>query len=217
VAEGGEAPEVHGHPHLGESPWVMLAPMLILAVLAIGAGFFANPPVDIGISDKHEFGHFATGNESVFIDDLADEHAVEEAIEHAGASPKFNWNVAILSSAVALLGIYLAYLMYGSKKVSPESMANRTRPVYTLLYRKYFMDELYEQWIVKRFFYGGVVRAADWFDRSVIDATNVQLGIWTNRIGRGLGQVQNGQTQVAGLAISVGVVASIAAFLVWGS
>jgi len=101
--------------------------------------------------------------------------------------------------------------------VSPESMANRTRPVYTLLYRKYFMDELYEQWIVQRFFYGGIVRAADWFDRSVIDATNVQLGIWTSRIGRGLGQVQNGQTQVAGLAISVGVVASIAAFLVWGS
>jgi NADH-quinone oxidoreductase subunit L len=217
IADGGEAPEVHGHPHLGESPWVMLAPMLILAVLAIGAGFFANPPIDIGISDKHELGHFVTGNKSVFIDDLGDHHAVEEAVKHAGESPQFNWNVAILSSAVALLGIYLAYLMYGSNKVSPESMANRTRPVYTLLYRKYFMDELYEQWIVQRFFYGGVVRATDWFDRSFIDAANVQLGIWTSRVGRGLGQVQNGQTQVAGLAISVGVVASIAAFLVWGS
>ena len=217
LADGGEAPEVHGHPHLGESPWVMLAPMLILAVLAIGAGFFANPPVDIGVSDKHEFGHFVTGNENVFISDIGDDHAVEAAVEHAGASPEFNWNVAILSSAVALLGIYLAYLMYGSKKVSPESMANQTRPVYTLLYRKYFMDELYEQWIVQRFFYGGVVRATDWFDRSIIDAANVQLGIWTSRVGRGLGQVQNGQTQVAGLAISVGVVASIAAFLVWGS
>ena len=217
IADGGEAPEVHGHPHLGESPWVMLAPMLILAVLAIGAGFFANPPIDIGISDKHELGHFVTGNKSVFIDDLGDHHAVEEAVKHAGESPQFNWNVAILSSAVALLGIYLAYLMYGSNKVSPESMANRTRPVYTLLYRKYFMDELYEQWIVQRFFYGGVVRATDWFDRSFIDAANVQLGIWTSRVGKGLGQVQNGQTQVAGLAISVGVVASIAAFLVWGS
>lgn len=217
MADGGEAPEVHGHPHLGESPWVMLAPMLILAVLAIGAGFFANPPIDIGITDKHEFGHFVTGNKSVFINDLGDGHAVEEAVKHAGESPEFNWNVAILSSTVALLGIYLAYLMYGSKKVSPESMANRTRPVYTLLYRKYFMDELYEQWIVQRFFYGGVVRVTDWFDRTVVDAANVQLGIWTSRVGRGLGQVQNGQTQVAGLAISVGVVASIAAFLVWGS
>ena len=217
MADGGEAPEVHGHPHLGESPWVMLAPMLILAVLAIGAGFFANPPIDIGITDKHEFGHFVTGNKSVFINDLGDGHAVEEAVKHAGESPEFNWNVAILSSTVALLGIYLAYLMYGSNKVSPESMANRTRPVYTLLYRKYFMDELYEQWIVQRFFYGGVVRATDWFDRTVVDAANVQLGIWTSRVGRGLGQVQNGQTQVAGLAISVGVVASIAAFLVWGS
>jgi NADH-quinone oxidoreductase subunit L len=217
VADGGEAPEVHGHPHLGESPWVMLAPMVILAVLAVGAGFLANPPVDIGVSDKHEFGHFATGNEIVFIDELADEDKVHEAIEHAGAAPEFNWNVAVASSAVALIGIYLAYLMYGSKKVSPESMANRARPVYTLLYRKYFMDELYEDWIVKRFFYGGVVRAADWFDRNVIDAVNVKLGLWTGQVGKGLGQVQNGQTQVAGLAISVGVVASIAAFLVWGS
>jgi|TARA_B100001964_G_C14253670_1_gene611205 NADH-quinone oxidoreductase subunit L len=217
VADGGEAPEVHGHPHLGESPWVMLCPMLVLAVLAVGAGFLANPPVDIGVSDKHEFGHFATGNEIVFIDDLHDAHEVEEAVEHAGASPEFNWNVAIVSSAVALIGIYLAYLMYGSKKVSSEHMASRVRPVYTLLYRKYFMDELYEDWIVKRLFYGGIVLATDWFDRSAIDAVNVKLGIWTGRIGKGLGQVQNGQMQVAGLAISVGVVASIAAFLVWGS
>jgi NADH-quinone oxidoreductase subunit L len=218
VADGGEAPEVHGHPHLGESPWVMLCPMLVLAVLAVGAGFVANPPVDIGVSDKHEFGHFATGNEIVFIDDdLHDAHEVEEAVEHAGASPEFNWNVAIVSSAVALIGIYLAYLMYGSKKVSSENMASRVRPVYTLLYRKYFMDELYEDWIVKRLFYGGIVLATDWFDRSAIDAVNVKLGIWTGRIGKGLGQVQNGQMQVAGLAISVGVVASIAAFLVWGS
>ena len=215
--EEGKAPEVHGHPHLGESPWVMLAPMLVLAVLAVGAGFLANPPVDIGVSDKHEFGHFATGNEIVFIDDLTDEHEVEEAVEHAGASPEFNWNVAILSSAVALIGIYLAYLMYGARKVSPESMASRARPIYTLLYRKYFMDELYEDWLVRRFFYGGVVRATDWFDRTVVDAANVKLGVWTGRVGRGLGQVQNGQTQVAGLAVSVGVVASIAAFLVWGS
>ena len=55
-----------------------------------------------------------------------------------------------------------------------------------------------------------------WAGRSVIDATNVMIGLWTGRIGRGLGQAQNGQMQVAGLAISVGVVASIAAFLVWG-
>ena len=217
VAEGGEAPEVHGHPHLGESPWVMLAPMLVLGVLAVGAGFLANPPVDIGISDKHEFGHFVTGNTDVFVADAHDDHAVEEALEHAGESPQFNWTVAIISTAVALSGIFLAYLMYSIKKVSPESMADRTRPVYTLMYRKYFMDELYEGWIVQRLFYGGVVRAADWFERSIIDAVNVKLGIWTARVGKGLGEVQNGQTQMAGLAISVGVVASIAAFLVWGS
>ncbi|MCH7594655.1 MAG: NADH-quinone oxidoreductase subunit L [Chloroflexi bacterium] len=207
-AEGGEPPEVHGHPHLGESPWMMLAPMLVLAVLAIGAGFLANPPVDLGVIDKHEFGHFMTQNETVFVD----EHAVEEA----GASPTFNWNVAILSSTVAILGIYLAYLMYGSKKVSPDDMATRVRPAYTLLYRKYYMDELYEQWIVRRIFYGGIVRATDWFDRSVIDATNVKMGVWTGWFGKGLGYIQNGQMQVAGLAISFGVVVSIAAFLVWG-
>jgi hypothetical protein len=115
---------------------------------------------------------------------------VEEAVEHAGASPTFNWNVAVLSSVVALLGIYLAYLMYGSKKVSPESMANRTRPVYTLLYRKYFMDELYEQWIVQRFFYGGVVRATWYLDqpcreRSRAGSERADTGRRTGDLGRG--------------------------------
>ncbi|MFP6678897.1 MAG: NADH-quinone oxidoreductase subunit L [Dehalococcoidia bacterium] len=217
TAAGGEAPEVHGHPHLGESPWVMIAPMLVLGVLAIGAGFLANPPVDIGVTDKHEFGHFVTTNANVFVENVDDEHAVEEALKHAGESPKFNWSVAIVSSAVAFIGIFLAYLMYGARKVSPESLADRTRPIYTLMYRKYFMDELYEGWIVKRLFYGVVVTASDWFDRNVIDAVNVKFGIWTARVGKGLALAQNGQTQMAGLAISLGVVASIAAFLVWGT
>ena len=217
TAAGGEAPEVHGHPHLGESPWVMIAPMLVLGVLAIGAGFLANPPVDIGVTDKHEFGHFVTTNANVFVENVDDEHAVEEALKHAGESPKFNWSVAIVSSAVAFIGIFLAYLMYGARKVSPESLADRTRPIYTLMYRKYFMDELYEGWIVKRLFYGVMVTASDWFDRNVIDAVNVKFGIWTARVGKGLALAQNGQTQMAGLAISLGVVASIAAFLVWGT
>ncbi len=207
--EGGTPPPVHGTPHLAESPMVMILPILVLGILAVIAGFAANPTVDIGIADKHELGHFVTTNETVFRDEAAE--------EHAGSSPAFNFGVAGASTAVAGLGILLAYLMYGSRRVSPERLAGGAlRPVYTLFYRKYYMDELYERVIVGRAFYGWLTGSMDWLDRNVIDNANVKLGVWAGRFGRGLGQLQNGQTQVAGLAISVGVVTAVGAYLIWG-
>lgn len=208
LKKAGETPPPgQGHTHLAESPWIMVAPIVVLAIMAIGAGFFTNPPVDVGINDKHGLGEFLTHNEDVF-------HTEEDA-KHAGAEPHFIWPIAIGSTVLALAGIGLAYVMYGAGKISPGSVGRRLSLVHRLLFRKYYVDELYEDQVVRGVFYRGLVRSLGWVDRNWLDNANVQLSMWTGRFGRGLAMVQNGQTQTYVLVMALGAVVAVAAILVW--
>jgi len=208
-AEGGAPPEVHHKPHLGESPWVMVGPMVVFAVLAIVVGFLVNPPADIGVAEKHAMASFLTSNESVF--------PTHEAKVHAGGEPELNLWVAGGSTVLALAGVLLAYLMYVKVVTSPASVSRRFRRIHTLLLRKYYFDELYEDVLVRQLFYGKLAGAADWFDRNWIDSINGKLAAWVGRLGSDLRQVQSGQVQTYGLGIVGGVILAVAAFLIWGT
>jgi hypothetical protein len=54
-------------------------------------------------------------------------------------------------------------------------------------------------------------------DKYWIDNVNVRVTGWTGSLGRGLTQLQNGQTQAYALAIAAGILVTIAAFLIWGA
>jgi NADH-quinone oxidoreductase subunit L len=181
---------------------------MVLAVLAIGIGFFSNPVVEIGSIDKHAFAHYVTvNNHDVF--------PTHEAAEHAGAAPEFNYIVAGISTVLALAGIGLAYLMYIKGSISPAEMGSRFQPIYKLMFRKYYFDEAYENIIVRKGFYTYVADALRWFDEHWIDNANVHLSNWVSRIGKSGALVQNGQTQTYAVGMVIGVVAVVAAFLLW--
>ncbi len=206
---GDPVPVGSTHSHFGESPWLMVGPIMLLAVLAIGIGFFSNPVVEIGSIDKHAFAHFVTvENHEVF--------PTHEAAEHAGAAPVFNYVVAGISTVLAIAGIGLAYLMYIKGSISPTAMGDRFQPIYKLMFRKYYFDELYENVIVRKGFYKYVADALRWFDEHWIDNANVHLSNWVSRIGKSGALIQNGQTQTYAVGMVVGVVAVVAAFLLWG-
>ena len=194
-------PEAHAeHPvDVHESPGTMVWPLIILAVPAALAGILANSVFNLGIIPAHWMSHFLDYNEAVQVE-----------------TAKFNLLIAALSTVVALLGIGLAYLMYISRAISPEGMGRALRPVHTLLYRKYFMDELYEDVIVKRGFYGGVAYVLDWVDTSVVDKIANFCGWLGANTGTALRQVQTGQLQAYGMGISVGVLIIFAIFLFLG-
>jgi len=107
-----------GHePH--ESPAVMTIPLILLAILAIGAGFLFTP-------FNPWFGEWLTG--------AAEEHT--------------NWTVIILSNLVGLLGIGLGYLMYIRRSISSDVISSRAPGLYRLVNNKYYMDELYQYMII---------------------------------------------------------------------
>ena len=193
---GDEAEGLHlGHVSLRESPFVMVVPMAILAVLAILVGFIANPLVDLGFVSKHWFTHFmGEGWVTVNI-------------------PSFDILLAVVSTAVAVAGIYVAYMMYYRQQWSPEAMGQRFKMAYTTLSRKYYFDELYEEILVRRLFYNGAAHILDWVDKNVVDWVADRIGWLGANVGTPLRQLQTGQLQQYGAAISAGILIMLGLYL----
>jgi len=190
----------HGEPH--ESPLVMLFPMVILALFAIGAGW-----------------SFWAGGAAKFLGEGSyaglpgapwEPHAFFALFSKAVEEP-----LPLIALAVALGGILLAYAIYSAKWISSEKIGQIFAPVYTLLSRKYFMDELYEQVIVVRVLVNGIFRQIQLFDTYVVDGIVNGMGKITVKASGILRRSQTGQLQGYGLAIVVGIVIIMAVFFAY--
>ena len=182
-----EPPDPAVGVHLSESPAVIVGPIAVLGVASVLAGFVANPTTDLGFIPIHWLTDFL-GHGPVDLEPEA-----------------FNVGLAAASSAVALAGIVLAYAMYSAGWVSPQRVGQRLRLAYLLLAGKYFIDEAYEDYLVRRSFYGGLARSLDWADKSIVDRIVNYVGWLGINVGSALRQLQTGQLQGYGLAISVGI------------
>ncbi|MEA3509237.1 MAG: NADH-quinone oxidoreductase subunit L, partial [candidate division NC10 bacterium] len=69
--------------------------------------------------------------------------------EGHGAVSTLALPLAVLSLLVAVAGIGVAYLLYLKWRDLPELLAARFQHVYQILYHKYYVDELYQDWIVR--------------------------------------------------------------------
>ncbi len=157
----------HHPPH--ESPPVMTLPLVALAAGAILLGF-------IGTPIWPWFQSFLGG-----------EHLSFEASRALGGGLP---QMMLLSTAVVFLGIGLGYWLYGRRPPSSPSQLDvleRAWPnVYTLLSKKYFVDEAYEWTVVG--FNAWWSKACDWLDRWVWNgvvqlAALAALGLaWVDRL-----------------------------------
>ncbi len=164
--------EAEGHPH--ESPPVMTVPMWILAILSIVAGFLF----------KGTFEHLFGG---------AVAHGAEpaaEAVAHAGG----HTTVALVSLAFALAGILLAWLIYQKEAISHERLRESLKPLYIMLQRKYWLDDL-AYFMYRRVLVDGLAFLIGWFDRYIVDGI-VNFVTWlTKQSGILLRSLQNGKVQ----------------------
>jgi NADH-quinone oxidoreductase subunit L len=123
--------ETYEHAH--ESPWVMLVPLIILALGAIVAGF-AFQYLFIG----HDYQAFWRA--SLFQGkDNHIMHAMHEVPEWVTWSP----------TLAMLAGVGLAYLYYIAVPSLPAATARALRPLYLFLLNKWYFDELYD-WLFVR-------------------------------------------------------------------
>ena len=187
----GGSPEAHGHPH--ESPPVMVVPMVILAVLAVVSGFW-NVTGQFGVFMGHGETHgFAEGFFGILTHSLP-------------------W----VSLMMAGLGILLAYAIYSAKWLSAERVGSWFKPLYTLFYRKYWFDELYEGVLVRMALINGFFAGLQQFDTHAVDGTVNGIADGTIAGGRALRRAQTGQLQLYGLVIGIGILAIILSVYFFG-
>jgi NADH-quinone oxidoreductase subunit L len=117
----GETRSHDAHPH--ESPWSMLGPLVILALLSIGGGW-------IGFGE-------GLGRFGAFLAPELGAYSAESSIPH------LEWILSGAAVLVAFIGLYIAHLFYHQKPERPAQLAASLSGPYKLLANKYYVDELY--------------------------------------------------------------------------
>jgi len=195
----GGAPSEHGSheahgPH--ESAKVMIIPMVILAVLSIFTGW-----LNVTGAFSEFMGH---GNG----------HAVYSFAE--GFFGILTHPLPLISLLLAGLGILLAYAMYSAKWLSAEAVGKAFAPIYTILSRKYWIDELYEKVFVVRVLVNGIFAICNFFDTRIVDGAVNGIAKGTSATGKVVRRTQTGQLQVYTMTIAIGILAIVVCFYLFG-
>jgi NADH-quinone oxidoreductase subunit L len=127
----------HTFAEAHESPPIMIAPLLVLALGAIFAGFLAER-FFVGENFEEFWGT------SILM--------LHNVIEEAHHVP--DWVVG-LPIVVAVVGIIAAWVMYLAAPGLPGKLASAIRPVYQFVFSKWYFDELYDMMFVRPSFYLG--------------------------------------------------------------
>jgi NADH-quinone oxidoreductase subunit L len=148
--EGKSRVEPEKAAHLHESPSTMTIPLVVLAVLSIVAGWVGLPH---GFLWGDAFGHY-----------LAPALAPHDVLGHHEITTGTLLFLMVITTGVAALGIYVAYVFYLRSPEIPVRLAERAHGLYVLLWNKYWVDEIYDALVVRPY-----VRLST-FSWKVIDA-----------------------------------------------
>jgi NADH-quinone oxidoreductase subunit L len=118
----GKSRNSEAHPH--ESSWTMLGPLVILALLSLSGGY-------LGI---HRFAAYLRPSDGPLPE---------------GGTTGLEYMLSALAVAVALLGWYIADLLYRRQQELPKQLAATFPTAYKLLSNKFYVDEIYNFLIVK--------------------------------------------------------------------
>lgn len=199
VDEHGRVHAVHGDDHHGhgephESPMVMLAPLIVLALLSLIGGF---------VGFHNGFEHFLS---PVF------GPATEVAGEAASHTTEFL--LMGVSVAFAFLGLMLAWIFYVSKPELPQKIADGLGNFYKTVVNKYYVDEIYAKIFVKPLIDGSTNILWQGVDRRVIDDSVNNIADGATQVSDEVRHMQSGNLRSYAGWIAAGA-AVLIAYMVW--
>jgi len=174
--------------HIHESPKTMTVPLVILAICAIGAGFLGLPH-SLGGSNRFEkFLEPVFAKEAVALERGGQEAQVaagEQQVEHTNP---LEYVLMFASVGAAVVGWWFAQRAYkNADKGYKEPIHEKAPRFYKTLFRKWYVDEIYDWIFTGRAKLGNVrlgamgLGEAMWkFDANVIDGAVNGAG-WTTR------------------------------------
>jgi NADH-quinone oxidoreductase subunit L len=194
--------------HIHESPPIMTIPLIVLAVLSVIGGYVGIPHVLGGRNFFHEFlapvlggNPPGEGHAAFFL--VRPAFAAEGVMEGGGV----NWEILLMgvSVAIAVIGIGIAFYFYIWKTEVPRRLGERFKAIYTVVFHKYYVDEIYEACFVN-----STKRLGSFFwrefDDGVIDrSVNLvaRLMLWLGGILR---RIQTGRVQAYAFGVILGAV-----------
>jgi len=186
--------------HLHESPAIMTVPLVILAAGSIVVGWLGVPEVLKGSNFFHHFlepvfsgaqGAAGGHGESHSLIESAASHS-QVAASAGNGSHGLEIALMVASVLIGLAGIFVAYMLYVKNPGIPRRVGKKLKVLYTLLFNKYYVDEIYEYTIVRpgyalsdRLFFRVV-------DSGIIEGIVNGLGITARLFGAAVRLLQTG-------------------------
>jgi NADH-quinone oxidoreductase subunit L len=178
-----------GDHHVHESPFVMIFPLMVLALFALGGGWFGSPWFNW-------IGNFFVPYAKFY---------------HVPLEIGVDWMGWGIGTAVFLIGLGTAWVFYGNGlKYASWVEHPMVKPFYTLFANKWYMDDFWT--LVLRFFGFGFATAASWFDTNIIDGTVRGIGMLIGWIGIKIRAIQTGFAQQYAFVIYLAVLIFVIIF-----
>jgi NADH-quinone oxidoreductase subunit L len=215
----------HGHGGIHESPWIMLGPLVVLAIGSIMAGWVGVPEA---LGGHNKFDQFLA---PVFHNSSEPARETENAAnfqqppsgaaepprrEEQGASEEKNMELALtgVSVGVAVMGFLLAWQLYYRRPELPDRIAARTHGLYRTLLNKYYVDEAYYATLVDPIVNGS--RDVLWrgMDVEVIDGLVNGAGATSKGFSSVVRRMQSGNIRSYAGWVAIGA-ALVIAYMVW--
>jgi len=173
---------VHGSHGVHESPWTMLLPLVVLGLLSLAGGWIGWPAA-LGGNDW--IAHFL---DPVF---ASATNAVPSAAPTV-ADVQMARILAGVSMVVALFGWWLADLMYRRKPQLAVSAAQNAKAVYSLIWNKYWVDEIYGAVIVGPILACSRNVLGRGIETGIIDGANTAITATASSASTGIRRMQSG-------------------------
>jgi NADH-quinone oxidoreductase subunit L len=201
--------EVHVH----ESPHNMTVPLIFLAILSTVGGWVAAPQLVGGTDYFEKFLH------PVFAMYAPAAAAGAEGAAEAAEAPGImllhalaGWPVLI-----ALAGLLLAWWFYIKSPQTPKKLADSLPAPYTLILRKYYVDELYNFAIIQPLLWISTNVLWHVVDEGVIDGTVNGVARVARESGSELREIQSGNARSYATWVVIGAVGVTVLMLgLWG-
>jgi NADH-quinone oxidoreductase subunit L len=198
----------HGDGHLHDAPPAMALALVVLAIGSVAAGYIGIPHALGGHNALGEWlspSFHAAGQ-------VAAEHGAAAA-EGAAEEGSLELTLMMVSSAIAVLGVGIAFFIWQKRRDIADSVARSFSGVHRLLLNKYYVDELYDAAIVhpiKVISTEGLWRG---FDVKVIDGAVNGAGAIIAGGASVLRRLQTGSVRAYAGSLFVGVVLILGYYL----
>jgi NADH-quinone oxidoreductase subunit L len=156
----------HGHGGVHESPAVMLAPLVILALLSVCGGWIGSERFDKFLAPVFHHSDVYTNASAVAPEGTRPVIPEPEPQKESGAETLLTG----ISVGAALLGFLLAWQLYLRRPELPQRIAASLGGFYEVVLHKYWVDEIYTTVFVKPLIDGSTKLLWHGIDRDIIDA-----------------------------------------------